>query len=155
MTEYSVPSRFSRVWLCATLWTVAYQAFLSVGFSRQEYWSILPCPPPGGLPDPGMNPWLSYLLHWRAGSSPPAPPGKPDDEKGNTCVKTNPWLPRWLDDQESSCNAGGGFNPWVGRSPREGNGNPFQYSCLENPMDRGACEVQSMGVTKSWTQLRD
>ena len=48
-----------------------------------------------------------------------------------------------------------GLIPGLGRSAREGNGNPFQYSCLENPMDRGACEVQSMGVTKSWTQLRD
>ena len=37
-------SRFSRVWLCATPWTVAHQALLSMGFSRQEYWSGLPCP---------------------------------------------------------------------------------------------------------------
>ena len=35
-------------------------------------------------------------------------------------------------------NAGEGFNPWPGRSPGEGNGNPLQYSCLGNPMDRGA-----------------
>ena len=40
----------------ATLWTVALQALLSVGFSRQEYWSGLPCPPPGDLPDPGIEP---------------------------------------------------------------------------------------------------
>ena len=37
-------------------WTVAYQAPLSMGFSRQEYWSGLPCPPPGDLPDPGVEP---------------------------------------------------------------------------------------------------
>ena len=49
-------SRFSRVRLFATLWTVALQAPLSVGLSRQEYWSGLPCPPPGDLPDPGMEP---------------------------------------------------------------------------------------------------
>ena len=49
-------SRFSRVRLFATLWTVALQAPLSVGLSRQEYWSGLPCPPPGDLPDPGMDP---------------------------------------------------------------------------------------------------
>ena len=49
-------SRFSRVWLFATLWTVACQAPLSMGFSRQEYWSGLPCPPPGNLPNPGTEP---------------------------------------------------------------------------------------------------
>ena len=49
-------SRFSCVQLCATLWTVARQAPLSVGFFRQEYWSGLPCPPPGDLPDPGIEP---------------------------------------------------------------------------------------------------
>jgi len=41
--------------LFATLWTVARQAPLSKGFSRQEYWSGLPCPPPGDLPDPGIK----------------------------------------------------------------------------------------------------
>ena len=48
-------SRFSRVQLLGTLWTVAHQAPLSMGFSRQEYWSGLPCPPPGDLPDPGLK----------------------------------------------------------------------------------------------------
>ena len=47
---------FSRVWLFATPWTVACQAPLSMGFSRQEYWSGLPCPPPGDLPNPGIEP---------------------------------------------------------------------------------------------------
>ena len=47
---------FSHVWLCATPWTVAHQALLSVGFSRQEYWSGLPFPSPGDLPDPGIKP---------------------------------------------------------------------------------------------------
>ena len=50
-----VLSRFSCVWLCATLWMVARQAPLSMGFSRQEYWSGLACPPPEGLPDPGIE----------------------------------------------------------------------------------------------------
>ena len=44
-------SHFSRVWLFAILWTVAWQALLSMGFSRQEYWSGLPFPPPRDLPD--------------------------------------------------------------------------------------------------------
>ena len=46
----------SRVRLFATLWTVAHQASLSMGFSRQEYWSGLPFPSPGDLPDPGIEP---------------------------------------------------------------------------------------------------
>ena len=46
----------SCVWLCVTPWTVVRQASLSMGFSRQEYWSRLPFPPPGDLPDPGIEP---------------------------------------------------------------------------------------------------
>ena len=48
-------SRFSRVQLCAILWTVAFRAPLSAGFSREGYWSRLLFPPPGGLPDPGIK----------------------------------------------------------------------------------------------------
>ena len=48
-------SGFSHVRLFATLWTVAHQAPLSMGFSRQEYWSGLPCPPPRDLPHPGIK----------------------------------------------------------------------------------------------------
>ena len=62
-----VLSRFSRVPLCATLWTVAHQAPLSMGFFRQEYWSGLPFLPPGDLPDPAIEPCPLPL----------APPGKP------------------------------------------------------------------------------
>ena len=48
-------------------------------------------------------------------------------------------LPRWLSGKESACQAGdAGLIPGSGRSPGEGNGNPLQYSCLENPMDREA-----------------
>ena len=47
---------FSRVRLFATPWTIACQAPLSTGFSRQEYWSGLPLPSPGNLPDPGHKP---------------------------------------------------------------------------------------------------
>ena len=49
-------SRFSCVQLFTTLWTVACQAPLPMGFSRQEYWSGLPFPPLGDLPDPGIEP---------------------------------------------------------------------------------------------------
>ena len=49
-------NRFCPVLLFATPWTVAPRAPLAMGFSRQEYWSGLPCPLPGDLPDPGINP---------------------------------------------------------------------------------------------------
>ena len=52
----AVLSRFSCVRLFAVLWTIAHQVALSMGFSRQEYWSGLPCPHPGDLPDPGIEP---------------------------------------------------------------------------------------------------
>ena len=49
-------NRFTRVWLLVTLWTVAHQAPLCLGFPRQEYWSGLPCPPVGDLPNSGIKP---------------------------------------------------------------------------------------------------
>ena len=49
-------SHSSCVQLFATLWTVGHQAPLSLGFSRQEYWSALLCPPPGDLPNKGIEP---------------------------------------------------------------------------------------------------
>ena len=51
-----VLSHFSHVRLFVILWTVACQAPLFMGFSRKEYWSGLPCPPPGDLPNPGIEP---------------------------------------------------------------------------------------------------
>ena len=58
--------------------------------------------------------------------------------------------------KESACNAGGlGLIPGSGRSPGEGSGNPLQYSCLENPVDRGAWQARVHGVAKSWTRLSD
>ena len=61
-----------------TPWTVARQAPLSMGFSRQEYWSGLPFPSPGALPDPGIEPGSLTL---QAESSPSEPPGKLDVDK--------------------------------------------------------------------------
>ena len=52
----------SRVRLFATPWTVAYQAPPSMGFSRQEYWSGLPFPSPGDLPDPGIEPRSRFTV---------------------------------------------------------------------------------------------
>ena len=63
-----VLSRFSHVWLCVTPWTVACQAPLSMGFSRQECWSGLLFPSPGDCPDPGIEPGSPALqvdsYHW-------------------------------------------------------------------------------------------
>ena len=72
-------SRFSCVQLCATRWTIAHQAPLSMGFSRQEHWSGLPCSPPGDLPDPGMETasWKLMSSALAGSSLPLAPPGKP------------------------------------------------------------------------------
>ena len=46
----------SHTQLFMTPWAIVHQAPLSMGFSKQEYWSGLPCPPPGDLPDPGIKP---------------------------------------------------------------------------------------------------
>ena len=64
----------SSVWLFAAPWTVAHQAPLSMGFSRQEYWSGLPFPSPGDLPDPGIEPRSPEL---QADALTSEPPGKP------------------------------------------------------------------------------
>ena len=60
------------------------------------------------------------------------------------------------DDKESACNAGDlGSIPGLGRSPGEVNGNPLEYSCLENSMDRGAWRATVHGITKIRTRLSD
>ena len=69
-------------------------------------------------------------------------------------AKSKMSFPGGFEGKASACNAGDpGSIPESGRSPREGNGNPLQYSCLENAMDGGAWEAAVHGVTKSWTQL--
>ena len=67
-------SHFSHVGLCATPETAAYQAPPSLGFSRQEHWSGLPCPPPGDLPNPRIEPRSPTL---QVDSLPAEPQGKP------------------------------------------------------------------------------
>ena len=67
------------------------------------------------------------------------------------CIKG---FPRGPDGKESACNAGDpGSVPGSGRSPGEENGNPLQYSCLENSMDRGVQQAIVHGVAKRWLQL--
>ena len=72
------------------------------------------------------------------------PPGLGADFPGGSHVK------------EFVCNVGDpGSIPGLGRSPGDGNGNPLQYSCLENPMDRGAWQATVHAVAKCQTQLSD
>ena len=68
----------SHVQLFPTLWTIAHQAPLSMGFSRQEYWSRLPFPSPGDLPNPGIEPRPPAL---EAEALTSEPPGKHDEEQ--------------------------------------------------------------------------
>ena len=114
----------SRVWLFATPWTADYQAPPSMGFSRQEYWSGVPVPSP-------LSAWGLHLLICNS-------------LMGFPCSSVG---------KESAYHTGDlGSIPWSGRSPEEGNGNPLQYSCMENPMDRGAWQaVFSSWSRKNWT----
>ena len=76
--DCSITCMLSPNWLFATPWTVAHQDPLSMGFPRQEYWSGLPCPPPGDLPDSGIEPWMSLTSPAMAGGVfTTEPPGKP------------------------------------------------------------------------------
>ena len=88
----------------------------------------LSCSACGIFPDLGLNP---CILHWHD-------------------------FPGGSDGKASAYNAGDpGSIPGLGSSPGEGNGNPLQYSCLENPMDRGTWQATVSGVTKSQTRLSD
>ena len=79
----------SRVRLFATPWTVVYPVSASMGFSRQEYWSVLPFPSPGDLPDPGIEPGSPAL---QADALTSEPPGKPVWPNGlnKSCFKFSP-----------------------------------------------------------------
>ena len=78
----------SRVRLSVTLWTVARQVPLSMGFSRQEYWSGLSCPSPGDLPDPGMEPASPVSPALQAYSLSTEPLGKPPPPDPYICTNT-------------------------------------------------------------------
>ena len=101
-------SHLSCVQLFVTIWTVACQVPLSMGFPGQENWSGLPFPPSRESSQPRDQTW-------------------------------SPSFPRGSEVKASASNAGDlGLIPGSGRSPGEGNGNPLQYSGLENPLDEGA-----------------
>ena len=170
-----------------------------MGVPRQEYWSGVPFPSPGDLPNSGIAPGSPAFQA-------DCPIGAPRDAQGletsilpsvtvssggldpsrespSVCrftslmslSTTSPrltqaaargrtssfcqavyWfigLLQWLSGKESAASAGGSsLIPGSGRSPGEGNGNPLQYSCLGNPMGRGAWRAIVRGVSKSRTR---
>ena len=137
----------------AALWTVARQGPLFMEFPRQEYWSGLSCPPPGDLPNPGIEP-QSLTSPALGGSLPLVPPGKP--------VLNIPFFYFQLgfsdgsDSRETVSNAGDlGWSLSQEDPLEKGMATLSHYSSLENPMDRGAWEATVHGVAKSWTQLSD
>ena len=83
---------FSHVQLFATLWALAHQAPLSMGFSRQEYWNGLPCPSLGDPPDPGIKPasLISSALKGRFFTT------STTNDLSSLCVPNNPtWIVRF------------------------------------------------------------
>ena len=135
-----------------TPWAIDCQAPLSMGFSRQEHWSGLPFSPPGDLPDPGIKSGSSALQADFFFFLPSEPPVQLNslgahvqflwESFPNSCGENTEesfGLPGGSDNKESASSAGDMSSiPGLGRSPGEGNGNPLQYSCLENSMDRRA-----------------
>ena len=125
-------------------WTVAHQATLSVGFLRQEYWSGLPFSPPGDLPDLGIT---SLSPRLAGGFFTTEPPKKPVYKYACVYIRVFVCSPGGSDGKESAYNEGElDLTPGSGRSHEEGHGNPLQYSCLENPTDRGAWWVSKSQI---------
>ena len=150
----------SGVLLPATPWTAAHQAPPSVEFSRQEYWSGVPLPSPLSYSYIDSKSSCEILCFHK---------GLRDDKLWIPIVPVR-GFPHSSVSKESACNAG--LIPGLGRSPGGRLGNPLQYSCLENPMDREACQFmgsqesepgrlhsresqESMGSQESYIQLRD
>ena len=125
---------------------VAHHAPLSMGFSRQEYWSGLPCPPPGDLPEPGKEPasFMCLALAGRIFTTSPTWEAPHRNIHIDNYLKCNHLHPLKCPNQKTQTD-------WMDTKIRsmytlptrdalhgEGNGNPLQYSCLENPVARGA-----------------
>ena len=152
LTSYSA---HSHVKLFATPWTVACQAPPPTEFFRKEYWSELPFPLPGNLPDPGIKPISLESPALQVDSLPLVPPGKPNylntfykiTDKiymihwrglpGGSAVKNLPAMQKTQDAQVQSL-------VW-------GDPNPLQHSCLKTPMERGAWRAAVHGAAKSQT----
>ena len=162
----------SRVWLFVTPWTGAYQAPLSMEFSRQEYWSGLPFPSPRESSWPRDQIQVSCIAgrHFTIWATWEACTHtyiqiylllKILPRKQSRGQITNKWPVKWgfsssSAGKKSVCNAGDPASiHGLERFPGEGIGYPMQYSCLENSIDRGAWQTTVHGVTKSRTQLSD
>ena len=147
-------SHFSHVRLCVTPWTVAHQSSLSLEFSRQQYWTGLPCPPPVDLPDPRTEP-VSLKSPALAGGWIPEKTKSTFRQNwvaGNRAVRAT----KWLSVKESACWCRRHrFDPWVGKISQRRKWQPTPYSCLENPMDWGAWQAAVHGVTESQIWLSD
>ena len=137
--------------------TVACQAPLSMGFPRQEYWSRLPFPSPGDLPDPGIKPLSPALAGGFFITEPPGKPAKIDYGNIKSIVKDSYLFINYLKGSPGDtvvknppANAGDTTDvcsiPGSGRCSKERHGNPIQYSCLEKSMNRGA-----WWATVSWS----
>ena len=188
-------SHFSHVQLFATPWTVACQAPPSMGFPRQEYWSGLPFPSPGGLPNPRIKPVSSTLAGrfftiWTSRGAQLGKSKDPLEKEMATHSSILAWKIPWMEEPGRLQSMGSqrvghnwatslhfntsvGFSsssviknppdnvgeagslPGLGRSLGEGNGNPLQYSCVENLMDRGAWWATVHRVAESQTWLSD
>ena len=107
---------FSCDQLFVTLWSTAHQDPLSVGFSRQEHWSGLPCSPPGDLPDPGIEPesLMSPALGGRFFTN------NATWETTHICIYLYTGLLQWLSGKESACQCRRHrFNPGIRKIPLE------------------------------------
>ena len=154
-----------------------------MGFPRQEYWNGLPFSSPGDLPNPEIEPCVLFAFPALAGRffffffffTPLEPLGIPVTWVDviwfhiseilrigliNHCPIQG--FPAGSDSKESACSAGDlGSIPGSGRSPGEGNGNPLQYSCLENPMEtlKGEIYTGSQGTIENanskWQDIQD
>ena len=116
---------------CLTLRPQSLQGPLSMGFSRQEYWSGLPFPTPGDLPDPGIEPASPVSPTLAGGFFTTVPPGKPCLNLLNLNILMY-FISRCLSGKESACNAGDvSSGPGSRRSPGERNGNPLHCFAWE------------------------
>ena len=146
---------------CPTPGTAAYQASLSMRFSRQEYWSGVPLPSPTRVAPPPflttMEPFCAYIVGeasltlrmrtmWSFMSYLGRAQGPPWASQVVLVVKNPPAIAGDIKDS--------GSIPGLGRFSREGQGNPLQYSCLENPLDKRTWWATVHSVANSQTQLK-
>ena len=127
--------RVGHFWASENIWI--YQRFLEIYYPLKWIFQI----------NRGKYGLYRYLLHYL-------------EEKARSHSWSVPHFggfPGGSDGKESACNAAEGLDliPGLGTSPGGGHGNPLQYSCLENPLDRGAWRATVHGVAKSRTQLSD